>query len=265
MLNPRELGSQLPGQFNGAAGHDADATGLDKEQVLKQLARVLVSQTFARSKRLGRFLSFTVEQSLAGRQGEVKEYLVGVEVFNKHENFDPRIDSIVRVEARRLRSKMERYYSTEGMNDATVIQFRKGSYVPLIGTREQIAALALPDLPDQQRRRTLAIARFCNASSDPPYESFCAGLTQDLISALTKIPKFRLLTTSNAVSPIKPDYLLEGSIRKQANRVRISTQLIDTGNSSYLWSETYDRDITDAFAVQDEIVHSIQTAVRFVQ
>src|SRR5262245_946394 len=109
------------------------------EAVRKQLERILQSSTFLRSKRLGRFLTFTVEQYLQGRQSSLKEYLVGVEVFNKLESFDPRIDSIVRVEARRLRSKLDRYYQTEGRDDTTVIQFRKGSYVPMIMTREEMA------------------------------------------------------------------------------------------------------------------------------
>src|SRR5215207_6424205 len=91
------------------------ANGLAPEAIHAQLDRVLSSATFIRSKRLGRFLRFTVEQCLEGRQSALKEYLVGVEVFNKMETFDPRIDSIVRVEARRLRSKLERYYQTEGL------------------------------------------------------------------------------------------------------------------------------------------------------
>ena len=114
--------------------------GLTNEAIHAELDRILSSATFIRSKRLGRFLRFTVEQCLEGRQNSLKEYLVGVEVFNKLETFDPRIDSIVRVEARRLRSKLERYYQTEGREDQIVIQFRKGSYVPMIMTREQYQA-----------------------------------------------------------------------------------------------------------------------------
>src|SRR5688572_31652621 len=104
--------------------------GFPPSAVAAALDKILLSSTFIRSKRLGRFLRFTVEQCLEGRQNALKAYLVGVEVFNKLESFDPRIDSIVRVEARRLRSKLERYYQTEGKADAIVIQFRKGSYVP---------------------------------------------------------------------------------------------------------------------------------------
>src|SRR5262245_39161227 len=127
-------------EFDGAA-----AGAFTPMVVSTQLDKILSSSTFVRSKRLGRFLRFTVEQCLEGRQGALKEYLVGVEVFNKLETFDPRIDSIVRVEARRLRSKLERYYQTEGRDDNVVIQFRKGSYVPQILSREQLNAMGIID------------------------------------------------------------------------------------------------------------------------
>ena len=105
----------------------------------------------------------------------MKEYLVGVEVFNKMETFDPRIDSIVRVEARRLRSKLERYYQTEGREDQIVIQFRKGSYVPIIMTREQYQANGYVDggAPDQSGKKSIAVSRFTNLGVDPAYSFFC--------------------------------------------------------------------------------------------
>src|SRR3974377_1399410 len=73
-----------------------------------QLERILNSKAFARSPRISRFLSFVVEQTLAGQENKLKEYLLGVEVFGRLDSFDPRIDSIVRVEARRLRFKLEK-------------------------------------------------------------------------------------------------------------------------------------------------------------
>src|SRR5665213_1538221 len=65
----------------------------------------------------------------------LKEYLIGLEVFNRQESFDPRVDSIVRVEARRLRAKLDEYYQTEGRDDEILIELRKGSYIPLFEYR----------------------------------------------------------------------------------------------------------------------------------
>jgi tetratricopeptide (TPR) repeat protein len=108
----------------------AAAEALTPQAVRAQLERILNSKAFARSPRISRFLSFVVEQTLDGQESKLKEYLLGVEVFGRMDSFDPRIDSIVRVEARRLRYKLEKYYETEGQNDTVHIQFRKGCYVP---------------------------------------------------------------------------------------------------------------------------------------
>jgi len=238
--------------------------GFSSSAVSSELDKILSSSTFVRSKRLGRFLRFTVEQCLEGRQGALKEYLVGVEVFNKLETFDPRIDSIVRVEARRLRSKLEKYYQTEGRDDNIVIQFRKGSYVPQILSREQLNALGYVDgVGVRSGRKSIAVSRFQNFGVDPAHAHFCSGLTEDVISALTKVPTLRVVARLNANGEEpKAEYILEGSVRKQGDRLRISAQLIDTANSMYIWSETYERDVADAFAVQDEISKSIVGALR---
>lgn len=244
---------------------DGNPSGLPRHMVVGQLDKVLASSTFIRSKRLGRFLRFTVEQCLDGRQNSLKEYLVGVEVFNKLETFDPRIDSIVRVEARRLRSKLERYYQTEGREDQIIIQFRKGSYVPLLLTRDQMKSMGLSDdFGPRAGSRTIAVSRFTNLGVDPAYSYFCSGLTDDLISALTKVPSMRVAAKphNHPADEIRADFLLDGSVRKQGERLRISAQLIDTANSLYIWSETYERDLSDAFAVQDEISRAIVMALR---
>ena len=237
---------------------------ISRPAVLAELDKILASSTFIRSKRLGRFLRFTVEQYLEGRQNALKEYLVGVEVFNKLETFDPRIDSIVRVEARRLRSKLERYYLTEGREDPIVVQFRKGSYVPTILTREQYRALGYADEAAARAGvRTIAVGRFNNLGVDETWSHFCTGLTDDVISALTKMPGLRVMArTSPSGEDARAEYVLEGSIRKQGDRMRISAQLIDSGNGLYVWSETFDRDLSDVFAVQDEISRSIVAALR---
>jgi adenylate cyclase len=249
---------------------DRDCTitgGLIPEVIHSELDRILSSATFIRSKRLGRFLRFTVEQCLEGRQNSLKEYLVGVEVFNKMETFDPRIDSIVRVEARRLRSKLERYYETEGREDEVVIQFRKGSYVPTIMTREQYQANGHADgtLQIKSGKKSIAVSKFTNLGVDPAYSFFCSGITEDIVSALTKLPEFQIVARHSTMSgsdEVRADFILEGSVRKQGERLRIAAQLIDSSSSVYVWSETYERDLSDAFAVQDEISRAIVSSLR---
>ncbi|MCX6544524.1 MAG: hypothetical protein NTV05_08930 [Acidobacteria bacterium] len=83
-------------------------------QVRQQLDRILAGTTFQQVDRLRRFLSFVVLESIAGHWDELKEYVVGIQVFGKEASFDPRSDPVVRVQARRLRARIVRYYAEEG-------------------------------------------------------------------------------------------------------------------------------------------------------
>ncbi|HEV8133014.1 MAG TPA: hypothetical protein VGQ81_17325 [Acidobacteriota bacterium] len=107
------------------------SSGISAEAVRSELETILSSPGFARSERLSRFLRFAVEKTLQGEGDRLKEYLLGVEVFDKGESYDTRIDPIVRVEAARLRSKLKDYYLTDGRSDTVLIDFDKGSYIPV--------------------------------------------------------------------------------------------------------------------------------------
>jgi hypothetical protein len=105
-------------------------TDISSDEVLRWLERIFVSQLFFRSYRLSQFLRFVVERSLSGRRDQIKEYTIGTEVYGRNSDFDPSVDSIVRVEARRLRKKLTTYYEGEGASDEIVISFRPGTYIP---------------------------------------------------------------------------------------------------------------------------------------
>ena len=100
-------------------------------QVRAQRDRILASKGFARSGRQSAFLEFVVNAALEGRADRLKEFTLGIEVFEKDESFDPSVDSIVRVEATRLRSKLSEYYVGEGQGDSVRIDIPKGHYVPV--------------------------------------------------------------------------------------------------------------------------------------
>ena len=102
----------------------------DTNAVRAQLERILASGTFATAGRHSRVLRYIVERTLAGEGEQLKEYVLGTEVFDRPDSYDPRLDSIVRVEARRLRSRLEEYYRREGSADSVVITIPRGSYVP---------------------------------------------------------------------------------------------------------------------------------------
>jgi hypothetical protein len=101
-----------------------------EEDVRQQLRRIVESKLFRRSAKMERFLTLAVERALAGRPEELKEYALGRDVFDRGEDYDPRTDSIVRVEAQRLRKKLHAYYETQGSGDEVFIALPPGSYVP---------------------------------------------------------------------------------------------------------------------------------------
>ncbi|HSU31577.1 MAG TPA: hypothetical protein VLJ11_10095 [Bryobacteraceae bacterium] len=120
-----------------APSHDA---------VRKQLSIILQSPGFIHANRMGRFLQFIVEETLAGRSSQLRGYSIGMSVFDRNESFEPGIDPIVRNEARRLRQKLLEYYQQSRYRDDTeiIIDIPKGTYVPVFGsaTRSQQSSAA---------------------------------------------------------------------------------------------------------------------------
>ena len=126
-------------------------------------------------------------------------------------------------------------------------------------------ALIVPD------DKSIAVLPFVNMSSDPEQEYFSDGLAEQVLNLLSKVPELRVIArTSSFAFKGKEDvdmatigqrlnvaHVLEGSVRKSANRVRITAQLIEVADSSHQWSETYDRELTDIFAIQDEIALAV--------
>ena len=127
----------------------------------------------------------------------------------------------------------------------------------------------------QSTRNRLAVLPFVNMSSDPDNEYFSDGITEELLNALAKIEDLKVTSRTSSFAfkgknidirdvaiQLNVDKILEGSVRKAGNRVRITTQLINAADGYHIWSETYDRDLTDIFAVQEEISEIIATQLQ---
>jgi serine/threonine-protein kinase len=290
------------GVNNGRIGQVA--AGVDVASVRAQLEKILASSGFSGSERLGRFLRFIVEQKLQGQGDQVKETLVGVEVFGRKPTYDPRIDGVVRVEAVKLRARLQKYYENQGREDPILIDLPKGGYVPAFQNRQAlepanhtvaklnwripafIAALAVISFAiyfgtrgstGKLARPTLssiAVLPFRNLSSDQENQYFSDGLTEDLINALGKVPGLRVVARGSAFQfkgkaadirtvgrELNVEAVLEGSVQKSGDRLRITTQLSSVADGYHLWSDTFDRQLKDVFSVQDEISRSIVKAL----
>src|SRR5215475_14051475 len=103
----------------------------------RQLHNVLASPGFARNERLSRFLGFVVERHLEGRDQELKESLIAIEVFGRPPGYDSKQDPIVRTEASRLRARLSEYYLADGKSDSMIIELPKGGYVPVVRSTER--------------------------------------------------------------------------------------------------------------------------------
>src|SRR5215831_9754893 len=121
---------------------------LNSETVRNQLEKILASEGFARNDRISSFLQFVVEQELSGSGNQLKESVIGVEVFGRRPDYDVRQDSIVRTEAGKLRIRLAKYYAGEEMAGQVVIDLPKGGYRPVFRnpevTREEAAASRWP-------------------------------------------------------------------------------------------------------------------------
>jgi len=113
-----------------------EAGRVDGEEVERQLARILLSPDFVNASRLAAFLQYIMAKTLTGKADQIKEYTIGIEVFDKPESFDPRLDTLVRVQASKLRARLAKYYSGPGLQDPIHIDLPRGTYVPVVTRAE---------------------------------------------------------------------------------------------------------------------------------
>ena len=229
------------------------------EQVRLQLGRILSSEPFANADRLSRFLRYVVERSLAGEGDRLKEYVIGTEVFDRGERYDPRLDSIVRVEAGRLRAKLEEYYNRHGSNDAVIVRMARGGYAPSFERRQpldppatrmsrglalgSVAALIVAAMVAWGAVRwsraetrlphpTIAVLPIKTFSTDERVALFAARVTDGVTSELARLGTVRVVSHTSAIQfagtrrPLKEiaqalgaDVVMEASVTMEADRM----------------------------------------------
>ena len=233
-----------------------------------ELNKVVSSAPFLRSRRLIRFLRLIVESELAGTSSALKEYVIGVNVFDRPASFDPRVDPIVRVEAGRLRAKLREYYDTEGRRDPVRIAVPKQTYVPDVEFAPKASV----------RRRqapSIAVLPFVDLSPRHTQEYLCDGISETIIDALVQVKGLRVVARTSSFQykgkavdirdvgrELGADTVLGGSVRKAGARLRVSARLSNVANGYHLWSVTFDRPYRDIFAVQDEISEAVVRGVQ---
>jgi adenylate cyclase len=303
--------------------------------VREQLERILGSPGFDASARNRRFLEYIVEETLAGRADRLKGLSIAIDVFERDATIDPQHDPVVRIEAAKLRRRLERYYLTAGREDPIRIDIPKGGYVPAFEERgkplpdpapavaagEAAAAVVKPLAPSDARPRwyglttalvagsflgglgwlgtdllafkspsgdsqgtalalprgpKIAVLPFQNLSGDPEQAYFAEGVTDQIVTDLARFKALFVLSMESTAKyqeqsadpqrlkrELGADYLLDGSVGRERDQIRLSTRLVDAESGKIIWSETYRDELTpsNVFDIQDEISQQLSAIV----
>ena len=162
----------------------------------------------------------------------------------------------------------------------TVTKLEKGAATKSVKRKRMMDAFRKAGIPDKPPlplpdKPSIAVLPFTNMSEDPKQEYFSDGITEEIITALSKTPKLFVIARNSTFTykgkPVKVQqvgrelgvkYVLEGSVRKAGDKVRITAQLVDAKTGNHIWAERYDRDLKDIFALQDEITVKVITALQ---
>ena len=247
-----------------------ELTEFDASLIRDHLEKLRSSAAFSRSSSLFGFLSYVAEETLAGRGQTLKELVIGDALYSGCTPYDPRIDSTVRVEARRLRRKLALYYDREGRGDPVRICLPTGSYRPVFATGASGPMFDVWRKADAQcLSADLAIMPFRALSSDSGDDSFADGLTDELIFALEhrsqlKIAprlmvfqyKNRAYALSDAAESLGVSAMLHGTFRSAGARTRVTVELSNP-QGFVTWSVQVDEATAEPILLQEKLAAAI--------
>jgi TolB-like protein len=268
----------------------------DKE-ILAQLARLLSSSQLSGSNVLSEFLNFIVRETLEGKGDELKEYTIAVHALKKESDFNPQLDSIVRIHAGRLRRALKEYYYEEGANDRIAIVIPKGSYVPAFELRE-VALVAQADglvaneislssgvdhkkeLDEKpfgkkltsNHKFSVAVLPFKKIGHGEILKYFAQSIGEYLSTELTLFDNLKVISYYSGVHlfsqyadirktgiALGADYILTGSVHVLEGALRLFVQLNVVATGDQLWAHTFEhKDFNERFReFQAEVVDKI--------
>jgi TolB-like protein/predicted Zn-dependent protease len=251
---------------------------ISETAIRQELARILQSPIFAQSDRLARFLRYTVDSVINGQNESLKEYVIGTEVYDRKPPYHPSLDSIVRTEARRLRSKLKEYYEVEGKDDPIFIFFRPGSYVPVFRMKDSDTTYQVvvddhqAELFVQGSGVAVAVIPFVDLSGQALSAKYALGVTDELIHELMQCEGVRVISANSVAQADVPalaqklgvQIVFEGTVRTEGNSVRVTGRIVNA-DGFQLWSQRLDAESADAavgFNVQEQFASALVSRVR---
>jgi adenylate cyclase len=258
-------------------GPTAVAAGeVSRDRAIDALRRILASDAFADSPRARDFLAFVVRETLDGRGARLKERTVARGALDRSASFDPRSDSGVRVQARRVRVALEKYYADEGRLEEVRISLPKGSYIPVISPAPDTPAPIGSGHSTTTLGPGVAVVRFTRPVDDDASAALAIGLTESLAGALSSFPGIRVVgpVEGDGPSPTAPaerrlgarlhvQYVVRGAVLTSKDAVFITVRLVDAGSGEVVWAESFDRPAAElaGFTGQDDVVRRVAGAV----
>jgi len=271
---------------NDAAIAPCDEMGLPPSDaaVFQQLAKILQSKIFIQSEKLSRFLRFVVEHVIKGNPECLKEYLVGVEVYDRKPPYDPSQDSIVRTEARRLRNKIKEYYDLEGKDDPVYIYLRPGSYIPAFQFKENLVGASNRTDTESFGLRNAssivtAVLPFMDVSGTPVSAAYAREIPDELAYVLMLTDGCTLVSPSSMACPdaygfdvaaamkrVGAHIAFEGSTRTDGSNLRVTARIIDAAGTQ-LWVKRIDVEVgeTASFAIEEQIANAMSAGFGVVR
>jgi TolB-like protein/Tfp pilus assembly protein PilF len=264
---------------------------LTPELVRKQLNRLLNQDELKRSPVLAKFLNYVVVSKLEGRADEIKDYTIAVKGLGRPADFNPQIDSSVRIHAGRLRRTLIEYYLEKGKDDLVIIIIPKGTYVPVFNAKatgevdsQQVYsqnefkehARVRPPYKIGLMKPVLAVLPFHDLSLEPS-NFFLTAFGEQLNTEISRFENisvisyyatehFNLFRTElkDIRNQLEVDYILTGSLRISNGTLRLNIQLLIVDSGNILWSDTYTRQeltLENSYDILDEIVRKVANIV----
>ncbi|HOX81755.1 MAG TPA: hypothetical protein PLJ60_19755 [Chryseolinea sp.] len=247
---------------------------ISEQDITAQLQRVLSFPAFTNSVLLSAFLKFVVDEKLAGREKELKEYTIGIKVLSKKMTYDPQTDATVRIHAGRLRRTLNEYYDGPGISDPIFISIPKGAYIPMFDYKKlnPVIPNAALETPALQHKPTIAVLPFRVLNEENVHPTFADSLGDHISTELTSFSELLVVSyfsTSKLSSEITDfkeagrmlgaKYILTGSVQSDSTHLRIRVQLIQTESQQQIWTNSYEHEKTASslFKIQDDVVRHV--------
>lgn len=251
------------------------------EEIRAQLGKILGSNHFTASKRMQDFLTYLVEQTLEGKEQNLKVNAIAENFFNLGNNFDSRINPLVRIEAGRLRSKLDHYYLLNP-DDQIEITIPKGGYKAVF--KRLTPSKSMPDLtpttpdltesaaPGHEHYETLLVLPFLNMDKQEEIEHFTAGLSKEIILGLTRFSELKIIDKTGPVAYSSLDpaayqsetgskalFMLSGYTQMSGKRLRLWLTLQSVRSAYNIWSEKFEVDFEqqNGFELQEQLSEAI--------